>query len=48
MIFEGYPHIKNPETITNLLNSLLTTDEDERIKSVEILIKYKDWLEIEN
>ena len=47
LIFEGHPNIKNAETIKNLLNELLATDEDERIKTGEILIKYKDWLAIQ-
>lgn len=48
MIFEGYPNIKNIEPIKNLLLDLLTPEEDERIKTGEILIKYKEWLEIPN
>ena len=45
--FEGYPEIRHAKLIKSMLENLLKMNEDERIKTDEILIKYSTWLNVD-
>jgi len=45
--FEGFPEIQNTSLIKDLLSDLLTVKEESRIRTGEVLTKYRAWLDVD-